>query len=335
MPIGVTVVIPSFNQGEFIADAIRSIKAQNYPAVQIVVQDGGSSDGTPDVLRSFSSEIEWTHEPDEGQSDAITKGFAKAKHDWLTWLNSDDIQVNNALWKIDTAISRNPQVDVVVGNGHYMNKAGKFIQPYPRIDLSPTRDLKDAMFEGGYLAQPSVYFRKTKYDAIGGINKSLKFCMDYDLWCRFALANLKFLAIEDDISGNRWYEETKTSAQHLNLLAEICATQTRLFGKVSIYYGQNLSDSLFHMIRGSHYGSKYSLFYRTLFFKAVWIWLNLHDQEWLRAGLLNHNITRSGAIHRDEIDDAAWMAEAKQLINLADLRKILKQLYKLLPKSWW
>jgi hypothetical protein len=158
--------------------------------------------------------------------------------------------------------------------------------------------------------------------------------MDYDLWCRFALADLRFVAVEDDISGNRWYEETKTSSQHLNLLAEICATQTRLFGRVSIYYAQNLSDSLYHMIRGNHHGSKYSLFYRTLFFKAVWIWLNLHDPEWLRMGLVDRNITRSGAIHRDEIDDAAWIAEAKQMINPGEIRKILKQLYKRFPKSW-
>jgi hypothetical protein len=158
--------------------------------------------------------------------------------------------------------------------------------------------------------------------------------MDYDLWCRFALADLKFAAVEDDISGNRWHEETKTSSQHLNLLAEVCATQTRLFGKVSIYYAQNLSDSLFHLIRGSHYDSKHSLFYRTLFFKAVWIWLNLQNFDWLRLGLIDRNVTRSGAIHKDEIDDTAWIREGKQLIDLGKVRHILKQLYKRLPRSW-
>jgi hypothetical protein len=191
------------------------------------------------------------------------------------------------------------------------------------------------MFEGGYLAQPSVYFRRAKYDAVEGINKTLNFCMDYDLWCRFALADLKFVALEDDISGSRWYEETKTSSQHLNLLTEVCATQTRLFEKVSVYYAQNLSDSLFHMIRGRYYGSKQSVLYRTLFFKAVWIWLNLHDPEWLRTGLLNRNVTHSGAIHKDELDNAAWIKEAKEAIDLSIVRKTLKQLYKRLPKSWW
>jgi glycosyltransferase involved in cell wall biosynthesis len=334
MPIGITVVIPSFNQGEFIGDALRSINEQNYPTVQIVVQDGGSTDGTLEVLRSCES-IEWSSEPDEGQSDAIIKGLAKAKYDWVTWLNSDDIQTNNALWKVNAAVSQHAEADVIIGNGHYMDREAKFLRPYPRIDLSPGSDVKYAIFEGGYLAQPSVYFRRAKYETLGGINKSLKICMDYDLWCRFALADLKFVALEDDISGNRWYEETKTSSQHLNLLAEVCATQTRLFGRVSVYYAQNLSDSLFHMIRGSHYGPKHSLWYRTLFFKTVWIWLNLHDPHWLRTGLLSRNVTRSGAIHKDEIDDAAWINEAKEVIDLSTVRKTLKQLYRLLPKSWW
>jgi glycosyltransferase involved in cell wall biosynthesis len=335
MPIGITVVIPSFNHGEFIADTLRSVISQKYPAVQIIVQDGGSTDATLDILRSFADKIEWSSEPDAGQSDAIDRGFAKAKYDWITWLNSDDIQSDDALWKVNAAVSKTSDADVVVGNGHYMDRQGKYLRPYPRIDLSPGSDVKHAMFEGGYLAQPSTYFRRKKYDAVGGINKSLDLCMDYDLWCRFALVNFKFVPVEDDISGNRWHDESKSSSQHLSQLAEVCATQTRLFGKVSIYYAQNLSDTLFQLIRGNYHGTQHGLFYRTLFFKSVWIWLNLHDQAWLRKGLIDRNVTRSGAIHRDEIDNAAWVREAKQVIDLTMVRKTLKQLYELLPKSWW
>jgi len=334
MPTGITVVIPSYNHGEFIADALRSVTEQNYPAVQIIVQDGGSTDATLEVVRSYEGKIEWSSEPDEGQSDAIMKGFAKAKYDWITWLNSDDIHTNDALWKVDPALSKYPDADVVVGNGHYMDRLGKFLRPYPRIDLSSGSDVKHAMFEGGYLAQPSVYFRRSKYDAVGGLNKSLHLCMDYELWCRFALADLKFVTVEEDISGNRWHDEAKSSSQYLNQLAEICATQTRLFGKVSLYYAQNLSDALFHTIRDTYQGPKHNLLYRTLFFKSVWVWLNLHDQNWLRTGLMDRNIARSGAIHRDEIDNAAWIGEAKEVVDPKEVRKILKQLYRLVPRSW-
>jgi glycosyltransferase involved in cell wall biosynthesis len=335
MPIGITVVIPSFNQGEFIADTLSSITDQKYPAVQIIVQDGGSTDATPEILRSFAEKIEWSSEPDEGQSDAIDRGFAKAKHDWITWLNSDDIHCNDALWKVDAAVARNPHADVVIGNGHYMDRQGKFLRPYPRIDLSPGCDVKKAVFEGGYLAQPSTYFRREKYQATGGINKSLHLGMDYELWCRFALAGLTFVPVEDDISGNRWHDESKSSSQYLSQLAEVCATQKRLFGKVSLYYAQNLSDALFHTIRENYLGPEHSLFYRTVFFKSVWIWLNIHDQDWLRHGLFDHNISRSGAIHRDQIDNPAWIAEAKQVLDLKTLRKTLKALYRRLPRFWW
>jgi glycosyltransferase involved in cell wall biosynthesis len=335
MPIGITIVVPSYNQGEFVADTLRSVIEQNYPTVQIIVQDGGSTDATLDVLRRYDEKIEWSSGPDEGQSDAIVKGFAKAQHPWITWLNSDDIQTNDALWRIDAALSKYPDADVVVGNGHYMDPAGKFLRPYPRIDLSPGSAIKEAMFEGGYLAQPSTYFRRSKYDAVGGLNKSLHLCMDYDLWCRFALADLKFVTTEADISGNRWHDESKTSSQYLSQLAEVCATQNRLFGKVSLYYTQNLSDALFNIVRGNYDQSKHRLFYRTLFFKSVWIWLNLHDQAWLRTGLVERNIARSGAINRDEISDSAWIREAKKIIDLGTVRKILEALCRRLPKSWW
>src|ERR1700675_3545024 len=108
MPTGITVVIPSYNHGEFITDALRSVIEQNYPAVQIIVQDGGSTDATLEVVRSYKGKIEWSRAPDEGQSDAIMKGFAKAQYDWITWLNSDDIHPNDALWKVDAALSKYP-----------------------------------------------------------------------------------------------------------------------------------------------------------------------------------------------------------------------------------
>src|SRR5258708_18311074 len=138
MPTGITVVVPSFNQGIFVADTLNSLLKQNYPNLEIIIQDGGSTDSTLDVLRSFGDRITWVSEPDSGQSDAIVKGFAKAKHEWITWLNSDDIQCNDALWKIDSAITRSSGADVVAGNGHYMHKHENFLRTCPRDTHSKT-----------------------------------------------------------------------------------------------------------------------------------------------------------------------------------------------------
>jgi hypothetical protein len=116
-------------------------------------------------------------------------------------------------------------------------------------------DLKREFFQRGYLAQPSVFFTRALYEQVGGLNQSLKFCMDYELWCRFALAGARFTGIDADISGNRWYETTKTSAQLLELLSEVAATQRRLFGAVSPYYVQGISDYLYSVLHARFWRS--------------------------------------------------------------------------------
>src|SRR6185436_16682994 len=152
-------------------------------------------------------------ERDQGQSDAIIKGFARTTQPWLAWLNSDDIQCGDALWRVDEAVSANPEAEIVVGQAHYMYEDGSNPRPYPTISIGPGSDLKKEMFEKGYMAQPSVFFRRDFYERVGGLNPSLKFCMDYDLWARFAAASAKFIGIDADISGNRWYSATKTAGQ--------------------------------------------------------------------------------------------------------------------------
>jgi glycosyltransferase involved in cell wall biosynthesis len=310
MSTGITVVVPSLNQGTFIGDALSSLLKQQYRNLEIIVQDGGSTDSTLAVLRSFGDQISWTSEPDSGQAEAIVKGFAKAKHDWITWLNSDDIQCDDALWKIEAAITANPSAVVVAGHGHYIDEAGNFLRPYPRVNLSKGADLPREFFEKGYIAQPSVFFRKAKYEAVGGLNVGLRYCMDYDLWARLAVSGARFVGIEDDISGNRWYEDTKTSGQLLELLSEVCATQIRLYRKISPYYIQGLSDLLYRRLYETHFGHANSLFVRTLFFKAIWLCLNFHQTGWWLNGLLRINIARAGPLVGDRIRNRDWFIEA-------------------------
>src|SRR5690606_1584670 len=199
-------------QGRFIDETLDSILGQGYPDVEILVMDGGSTDDTVERLKRRGSAITWVSERDEGQSDAIAKGFARATRPWLTWLNSDDVQTNRALWEVDRVIASNPSAEVVVGQGHYMDADGGNPRPYPTIAVGGRADPRRELFEKGYVAQPSVYFRKDAYERIGGLDRSLQFCMDYDLWVRFAMAECQFVPCMADISGNRWYETTKTTA---------------------------------------------------------------------------------------------------------------------------
>ncbi len=303
---GFTVVVPSYNQGRFIDETLDSILGQGYPDVEILVMDGGSTDDTVERLKRRGSAITWVSERDEGQSDAIAKGFARATRPWLTWLNSDDVQTNRALWEVDRVIASNPSAEVVVGQGHYMDADGGNPRPYPTIAVGGRADPRRELFEKGYVAQPSVYFRKDAYERIGGLDRSLQFCMDYDLWVRFAMAECQFVPCMADISGNRWYETTKTTAQLLDLLAEVAATQRRHFGKVSPYFVQAISDNLYAKFHSAHQGDTYHLVYRTLYFKAVWAWLNVHAPLYCLRGLFLESIARSGPLVGDKLTWADW-----------------------------
>lgn len=300
-PISISVVVPSYNQGRFIDETLASLLDQSYPALEILVMDGGSTDDTVDRLKRYGDHITWISEKDAGQSDAIAKGFARARNEWITWLNSDDVQCNRALWAINDTVTRDSEAEVVVGQGHYMDEDGGNPRPYPTIQVGPGVDVAQQMFMKGYLAQPSVFFRKSAYLRIGGIDPSLHFCMDYDLWTRFALAGCHFATCDVDISGNRWYATTKTAGQTTDLLAEVAANQIRHFGQVSPFFVQAISDNLYQTFHGNHHGDGHHVLYRVLYFKTVWLWFNARRPYYCLRGLFGETIAKSGPIIGDKL----------------------------------
>ncbi len=299
--VGFSVVVPSFNQARFIIETLDSLLNQYYENLEIIVVDGGSTDGTVDILQGYGERLRWLSEKDNGQSDALVKGFALATKEWLTWLNSDDIQTNNALHHVQEAIKHNPDARVVIGQGHYIDETGNYLRPYPTIDIGPGVDVSQELFEKGYLAQPSVFFHRTAYQVVDGINPRLQFAMDYDLWVRLARSGCRFVAIAEDISGNRWYETTKTTSQYLPLLAEVIAVQLREYGHVSAYFVQAISDHLYSILHSRQRGDKYHLLYRIIYFKAVWTWLNCHRPLYCLSGLITQNVAKSGPIVGDKV----------------------------------
>jgi glycosyltransferase involved in cell wall biosynthesis len=308
---GISVIIPSLNQGRFIDEAIRSLLNQRYPNLEILVVDGGSTDGTLERLKTYGDQICWLSEGDRGQSDAIIKGFARTTKPWLTWLNSDDVQTGDALWRVDEGVAADPQAEVVVGQGHYMDQDGSNPRPYPTIVIGHGSDLRKEMFEKGYMAQPSVFFRRDLYERVGGLNPSLEFCMDYDLWARFAASSAKFTGIDADISGNRWYATTKTAGQTLDLYAEVVSVQRAIFGAVSPYYVQAVSDHLYSEFHAKSFGQKGHLFFRWLYFKALWVVLNARAPLYCLRGLLFQSIAKSGPIVGDYMTRRDWAKQFK------------------------
>jgi len=304
---GFTVVVPSLDHGRFIDATLESLLCQDYPDLEILVMDGGSRDDTLDRLRRYGGRIAWASEPDAGQADAIAKGFARATKPWLTWLNSDDVHANRALWAVAEAIARHPEAEIVYGKGHYIDADGAYLRDYPTIEAGPDAEMGALMFAKGYLPQPSVYFARRAYERAGGIDRSLRYVMDYELWTRFALARMKFVMVGHDISGNRWHADAKTVSNLGELYAEAIAVQRRHFGKVSPYFVQAVSDHLFQARRGERSGGGDQLFWRWLYFKRAWLRLNARRPGYCLRGLVLETIAKSGPVVGDRLGAREWL----------------------------
>jgi glycosyltransferase involved in cell wall biosynthesis len=173
----VSIVTPSLNQARYLREAINSVRAQTYPSIEHIVVDGGSNDGTLDILREYDA-LRWISESDTGQSHALNKGFAMAQGGVFGWLNADDAYDRNA---VERALAALEGVGLVYADVTRVNDDG--VNPR-RIRSRPTWDLWTELNVGNGVYSPSVFFTREAFDHVGGIDESLHFAMDYDLWLR-------------------------------------------------------------------------------------------------------------------------------------------------------
>lgn len=317
-----SIVVPSYQQAEFLSLTIASLLAQSYPNFEIIVVDGGSTDGSVGILEQFGDQIVWVSEKDDGQSDAIAKGFSIASGEWLSWLNSDDVLLEGALESISGVISQNQDAEVIVGRANYIDENGNYLRDYPTIDLGEGKDTLDQLFNKGYMAQPSTYFSRDAYLSIGGIDKTFSFAMDYDLWVRFAKAGKEFIGIDKELSSNRWHDSAKTSSNLLFLLAEVVKIQIREFGVVSPYFVQAISDNLYSILHSSVRGDKAHLIVRNFYYKSVWLWLNYAGPRYCIKGLIFSNISKTDPIVGDELSFGEILKYSIEYIKKEMLRKM-------------
>ena len=181
----ISVITPSLNQGAFIEETIRSVIDQRYPGLEYLVVDGGSKDGSIEIIENYASHLAWwISETDRGQSNAINKALARATGDVVCWLNADDMFTPGTLFTVADHFQRHPDDGVVSGEALWMHEDGT---TDPMIPSSVTfADLFD-YFAGRYLPQPSVFFRSSLLKKVGWLDEDLHYGMDLDLWLRFAL----------------------------------------------------------------------------------------------------------------------------------------------------
>ena len=221
-----SIVTPSYNQGEFIRRTIESVLTQGCEDLEYIVMDGGSSDNTVEILQEYGRAFYWESKKDKGQADAVNQGIRKAKGDIIGWLNSDDIYYPGAFDAVMDYFTQNPDVNIVYGNAYHIDSGDNVIEEYYTEDFDFER-LKDIC----YICQPSLFFRRSIVDRYGYLDDRLQYCMDYDYWLRLA-KHEKFARIDNFIAGSRLYDANKTLGSRVKVHDEIAETLKRHFGKV-------------------------------------------------------------------------------------------------------
>ncbi len=216
MNLRLSIVTPSYNQGRFIERTIKSVLDQDYKPSEYFVFDGGSQDETVSILEKYDEHIDWSSEPDKGQTDAVNKGLKKATGDVIGWLNSDDIYYPGCFKAVMCVFEQNPDVEVVYGNAYHIDEQDHDFESYYTEDWNVER-----LKENCFICQPTVFFRKSVVERFGLLDESLNFCMDYEYWLRLALVGLKFKRLDQYLAGSRLYEENKTLGERVKVHAEI------------------------------------------------------------------------------------------------------------------
>jgi glycosyltransferase involved in cell wall biosynthesis len=214
----VTIVTPSFNTGRFIGDAVRSVLSQDYGNLEYLVMDGGSTDNTIEVLKQFDARCRWVSEKDKGQSDAVNKGFAKAKGTIFGWLNSDDTYAPGAVTAAVEFLWSHPDVDAVYGDANFIDAKGNVIAPC--VHVEPYREHR-LLHYTDFIVQPTVFFRRSAFEAVGGVDTSLHWCMDYDLWLKMVAKDLTLAYLPRHLANFRWLADNKTATGGWGRLREI------------------------------------------------------------------------------------------------------------------
>ena len=187
----VSIITPSYNQAYFLEATIHSVIAQDYPRVEHIVVDGGSTDGSLEVIRQYEEHLAaWVSEPDKGQTDAINKGFVMSHGEILAWLNSDDTYQPHAISEAVAFFQEHPEVGMVYGDTNFIDEEGQTLGKFNAQQTSYRR-----LRRGGvYIPQPASFWRASLWKTVGPLDPTFYFAMDYDLWVRFAkVAELRYI----------------------------------------------------------------------------------------------------------------------------------------------
>jgi glycosyltransferase involved in cell wall biosynthesis len=249
----VSIVTPSYQSGRFLERAIESVLSQDYSPIEYIVMDAGSTDGSVGILERYRGRLTYVTAADGGAADAINRGFRKSTGSIFAWLNADDLYFPGAVRAAVKHLEDLPGVDVVYGNGVWVDEAGDGIGPYPT--LSPFT--ADALRRECGICQPAAFMRREAFAAAGMLDPDLHFAFDYDLWIRLS-RDRRFHAMPETMAASRMHRANKSLGGRRKVFEENMAVLRRHYGYVPLnwIYGYQVflrdgRDQFFEPLRHS------------------------------------------------------------------------------------
>ncbi len=262
-----SIITPSYNQGDFIEETILSVLDQDIEKLEYIICDGGSSDQTLDILRQYEHRLAWISEHDNGQSEAINKGIAQSKGEIIGWINSDDLYYPGAFKNVLAFFESHPEADFLYGKANYISQNGDFLEIYPTQEWD-----YHALCGRCFICQPAVFFRRKLWEKFGPLDESLKYCLDYELWLRYSKSS-NVCYYEQVLSAFRLHKNTKTLSQRIQAHDELNEMMKTRLGYVPDIHVIRLA--LVKTEQEIGYISKHKIHHRKLPLRSGRFWFKL------------------------------------------------------------
>ena len=221
-----SIVVPSLNQARFLGPCLDSLLSQKGVQLEVIVCDGGSTDGSVDILRRYGDQLVWSSEPDSGQTHAINRGIKRATNEVVGYLNSDDLLLPGALENVLPHLCSPSGPEMVYGEANFVDEVGDTIGKYRTAPWTPA-----TLGSACVVCQPTAFWRRELHARLGEFNEELQCSMDYEFWTRLALAKTKVIQVPQTLAASRDYATTKTRSRRDQVYREIIAFQRRLLGR--------------------------------------------------------------------------------------------------------
>jgi glycosyltransferase involved in cell wall biosynthesis len=224
----VSIVTPSRNMAQYLPQTIESVLSQDYPRIEHIVMDGGSTDSTMAILERYNGRIRYTSARDRGPSDATYQGFRQARGEILAWLNTDDTYLPGAVRTAVEYLRTHPDVDVVYGEGRWIDEEGVVISRYPTLPFDEKVLERDC-----FICQPAAFLRASSYRRCE-LDPNVNVSFDYDLWIRMSKAGFRFANIPEYLANSRMHYSAKTIYARQAVFRASMALLKRHYGYIPV-----------------------------------------------------------------------------------------------------